>query len=242
MASYNGEKYIKQQMDSIFDQSIQIDELIISDDSSTDKTIEIIKSYNDKRIKLIENQKFSSPIFNLENALKHAKGDYIFLADQDDVWYPDKVKIVLKHLENHNLVVTDCKLIDKDNNTLAPSFFQLINSGQGFFKNLIKNTYLGCCMAFDKSVLNYALPFPKKIAMHDIWIGLNAELFSSVYFCDETLISYRKHENNQTPYTGGKSKNTALYMVKYRMEMIALILKNLIIRKYVFLKFDHFEE
>lgn len=240
--TYNGEKFIKQQLDSILFQLAEKDEIIISDDSSTDRTIEIIKSYNDKRIKLIENQKFSSPIFNLENALKHAKGDYIFLADQDDVWYPDKVKIVLKHLENNNLVVTDCKLIDKDNNTLAPSFFQLINSGQGFFKNLIKNTYLGCCMAFDKSVLNYALPFPKKIAMHDIWIGLNAELFSSVYFCDEILISYRKHENNQTPYTGGKSKNTTLYMVKYRMEMIALILKNLIIRKYVFLKFDHLEE
>lgn len=231
MASYNGEKYIKQQMDSIFDQSIQIDELIISDDSSTDRTIEIIKSYNDKRIKLIENQKFSSPIFNLENALKHAKGDYIFLADQDDIWYPDKVKIVLKHLENHNLIVTDCKLIDKDNTTLAPSFFQLINSGQGFFKNLIKNTYLGCCMAFDRSILNYTLPFPRKIAMHDQWIGLNAELFSSVYFCDDQLVGYRKHENNQTPFTGGISGNSILFKLKYRIEMLFLIIRNLIQQK-----------
>lgn len=226
MASYNGEKYIKQQMDSIFDQSKQIDELIISDDSSTDKTIEIIKSYNDKRIKLIENQKFSSPIFNLENALKHAKGDYIFLADQDDIWYPDKVKIVLKHLENHNLVVTDCKLIDKDNTTLVPSFFQLINSGQGFFKNLIKNTFLGCCMAFDRSILNYTLPFPRNIAMHDQWIGLNAELFSSVYFCDDQLVGYRKHENNQTPFTGGISGNSLLYKLSYRIEMLFFILIN----------------
>lgn len=231
MASYNGEKYIKQQLDSIFDQSIQIDELIISDDSSTDRTIEIIKSYNDKRIKLIENQKFSSPIFNLENALKHAKGDYIFLADQDDVWYPDKVKIVLKHLENHNLVVTDCKLIDKDNNTLTPSFFQLINSGQGFFKNLIKNTFLGCCMAFDRSILDYTLPFPRKIAMHDQWIGLNAELFSSVYFCDDQLVGYRKHENNQTPFTGGISGNSILFKLKYRIEMLFLIIRNLIQQK-----------
>lgn len=231
MASYNGEKYIKQQMDSIFDQSKQIDELIISDDSSTDKTIEIIKSYNDKRIKLIENQKFSSPIFNLENALKHAKGDYIFLADQDDIWYPDKVKIVLKHLENHNLVVTDCKLIDKDNTTLTPSFFQLINSGQGFFKNLIKNTYLGCCMAFDRSILNYTLPFPRKIAMHDQWIGLNAELFSSVYFCDDQLVGYRKHENNQTPFTGGISGNSIRFKLKYRIEMLFLIIRNLIQQK-----------
>lgn len=231
--TYNGEKYIKQQLDSIFEQSVQIDELIISDDSSTDRTIEIIKSYSDKRIKLIENQKFQSPVFNLENALKQAKGDYIFLADQDDIWYPDKVKIVLKHLANYNLVITDCELIDNENVIQAPSFFNIVNAKKGFFKNLYKNSYLGCCMAFDRSLLSYTLPFPKGIAMHDIWIGLNAELSSSIYFCKDALVGYRKHENNKTPFTGGKSKNKILYQLKYRILMLMLILKNFVIKKFL---------
>jgi len=228
LPTYNGEKFIQQQLDSILNQSVAINELIISDDSSTDRTIEIIKSYTDNRITLIENQKFRSPVFNLENALKQAKGDYIFLADQDDIWYPNKVKIVLEHLENHNLVVSDCKLIDKDNTILVGSFYKLINSGQGFFKNFIKNTYLGCCMAFDRSVLDYVLPFPKSIAIHDHWIGLNAELFSSIYFCDEQLVGYRKHENNQTPFTGGVSKNSFIYKLIYRVEMLMAIVLNVI--------------
>lgn len=224
--TYNGEKFIKQQLDSILFQLAEKDEIIISDDSSTDRTIEIIKSYKDERIILLELQKFKSPIFNLENALKHAKGDYIFLADQDDIWYSDKVRVVLKHLENHQLVVTDCNLIDEENHTIESSFFRNINSGEGFLKNMVKNTYLGCCMAFHKSVLKYTLPFPKKIAMHDQWIGLNAGLFSSVYFCDEQLMGYRKHKDNQTPFTGGISGNSILFKLRYRIEMLFLILIN----------------
>lgn len=231
MPTYNGEKYIKQQLDSILEQSISVDEIIISDDSSTDRTIEIIKSYKDKRIKLIENQKFKSPIFNLENALKHAQGDYIFLADQDDIWYPDKVKIVLKHLENHQLVVTDCKLIDQESLTIEPSFFRNMNSGGGFFKNIVKNTYLGCCMSFDKSVLKYTLPFPKKIAMHDQWIGLNARIFSSVYFIEEQLVGYRMHEDNQTLFAGLRSANSIFFKLRYRLEMMFLIIRNVIRQK-----------
>ena len=92
LASYNGEKFIKQQIDSILCQLGKHDEIIISDDSSTDRTVQIIKNYNDPRIKLIEDCKFQSPIFNLENALKQAKGDYIFLSDQDDFWESKNTK------------------------------------------------------------------------------------------------------------------------------------------------------
>lgn len=229
--TYNGEKFIKQQLDSILFQLAEKDEIIISDDSSTDKTIEIIKSYKDKRIKLIEHQTFKSPVYNLENALKNAKGDFIFLADQDDIWYPNKIKVLLKHLKNHRLVISDCKLIDKDNTILAPSFFKIMNSGKGFMKNLIKNTYSGNCMAFHKDILKYILPFPKGIAMHDQWIGLNAELFFSVYFCTEPLVAYRRHEDNRTPFTGGKSKNSMVFKLKYRIVMLVLVLKNVFAKR-----------
>jgi glycosyltransferase involved in cell wall biosynthesis len=230
--TYNGEKFLQQQLDSILCQSVPVDEIIISDDSSTDKTIEIVKSYNLNYIKVLENQKFKSPIFNLENALKNANGDYIFLADQDDLWHPDKVKIVFEYLKNYNLVVTDCNIIDEKDNILKPSFFEIAKSGKGFFKNFRQNTYLGCCMAFDKKLLNHVLPFPKGIAMHDIWIGLNAEFFSSIYFCNISLVSYRRHGSNASPFRG-EFRYSIFYKLKYRIEMLLLIFKNFILKKYI---------
>lgn len=86
MPTYNGEKFIRIQLESILSQLGNDDEIVISDDSSTDKTVEITKSFNDSRIHLLENNTFHSPIYNLENALKNAKGDFIFLSDQDDEW------------------------------------------------------------------------------------------------------------------------------------------------------------
>lgn len=229
--TYNGEKFINQQLDSILIQLAEDDEIVISDDSSTDRTVEIIKAYKDKRIKLIENQTFKSPIYNLENALKYAKGESIFLADQDDIWYADKVQTILRKLKNYQLVISDCNLIDQDNKIIAPSLFEILNSRKGFIKNLIKNTYSGNCMAFNSSLIKHILPFPKRIAMHDQWIGLNADLLSSVYFCDEKLVGYRKHENNQTPFTGGVSKNCISFKMKYRIEMALLIMHNFIFKK-----------
>jgi len=104
MASYNGEKYIRQQIDSILPQLGESDELIISDDSSTDDTISVVKSINDNRIKLIKDQKFKSPVSNFENAIKNATGDFIFLCDQDDIWQPNKVESVLPFLKQYDLV------------------------------------------------------------------------------------------------------------------------------------------
>lgn len=94
MTTYNGEKYISVQLDSILKQLSENDEVIISDDSSTDRTVDVIKNFKDKRIKLYEDNHFHSPIFNFENALEKASGDIIFLSDQDDVWLDNKVKIM----------------------------------------------------------------------------------------------------------------------------------------------------
>ena len=220
--TYNGEKYIKEQLDSILCQLSEIDEVIISDDSSTDNTLEIINNYNDKRIKLFINNHFYSPIFNLENALNHANGDYIFLSDQDDIWMPNKVKITLKALEQFDLSVSDCELIDSKGNIISNSFYLLNQSGNGFIKNLIKNSYLGCCMAFKRDVLRYTLPFPKNIAMHDIWIGLCVELSGKSVFVNEKLIKYRRHENNLSS-AGSISKNNVMYKLKYRLVMLFLL-------------------
>lgn len=228
--TYNGEKYIREQLDSILSQTKSVDEIIISDDSSTDSTIEIIKSYNDSRIRVIENQKFNSPIFNLENALKHSKGDYIFLADQDDLWNNNKVEVMMNHLQKNQLVVSNGQLINNEGDILEDSIFNIYNSKKGFIKNLITNSYMGCCMAFRRDLLNYTLPFPKKIAMHDLWIGLNAELFYSVYFCDNKLLSYRRHGSNLAPLRG-ESSYPLSYKIRYRIEILISLFKNYIQKK-----------
>ena len=228
--TYNGEKYIQEQLVSILVQLSAEDEIIISDDSSTDATLEIIKSLQDSRIKLFENNTFKSPIFNLENALKHASGDVIFLADQDDIWEPEKVKITLNKLQNSDLVVSDCSLIDASGNLVEPSFYALNKTKSGYLNNLIKNGFLGCCIAFNSKIKKSVLPFPKKIAMHDIWIGLTASLVGKVDFIEDKLIRYRRHGDNFS-FTSAKSKFSVTYKLSYRIYFLYHTFKRLILLK-----------
>ena len=197
MPTYNGEKFIRIQLESILSQLGNDDEVVISDDSSTDKTAEIIKSFNDSRIHLLENNSFHSPIYNLENALKNAKGDFIFLSDQDDEWAVDKVSVCMEKLKDCDLLIHDADIVDGNGNQTAESFFKLNHTKSGKFYNLLKNGYLGCCMCFSKKLLNQFLPFPKKLPMHDIYIG-NFAAFNGyrIKFIEDKLIHYRRHGNN----------------------------------------------
>ena len=195
--TYNGEKYIHAQLESILNQLSSEDEVIISDDSSTDNTIQIIKSFNDSRIKLLENNTFHSPIYNLENALKNANGDYIFLSDQDDIWKSDKVSVVMSYLHKSIMVIHDADIIDGDGNLLYSSFYTQNKTRKSRVYNFIKNGYLGCCIAFNRILLEKALPFPKSLPMHDIWLGnVAAFKYKKVIFIPHKLISYRRHKDN----------------------------------------------
>jgi glycosyltransferase involved in cell wall biosynthesis len=229
--TYNGGQFIKEQLDSILNQTRAVDEIIISDDSSTDQTVEIILSFADPRIKLFKKQQFSSPIFNLEFALKQASGDYIFLADQDDVWMPDKVEILAKELTTSKLVISDGVVINQQGKEIASSIFEIFNSRQGFCKNLLKNAYMGCCMAFHKDLLPIVLPFPKKIAMHDLWIGLNAELFTKPVFCPAKLVKYRRHDFNKTPLDAKTNTNSLFYKISFRITILLLLIARFTDRK-----------
>jgi glycosyltransferase involved in cell wall biosynthesis len=217
MATYNGERFIYKQIHSILKQLNKDDEIIVSDDSSTDKTLEIILSFNDPRIKIFQDQKFRSPIFNFENALKYSKGNIIFLSDQDDIWADTKVKTTLQYLNNYDSVVSDCNIIDDNGLETHSSFYELNGSKSGLINNYIKNSYLGCCMAFKRSILDASLPFPKNIAMHDIWIGIISELLGNPIFIADKLISHRRHSLNFSP-TSGTSSFSAFYKIKYRAQ------------------------
>ena len=107
MATFNGEKYIKEQIQSILNQLSLDDEVIISDDGSSDKTLEVINHINDKRIKVFTNTHKHGFTHNFENALNHANGEYIFLSDQDDIWAEEKVNKVMESLIYNDLVIHD---------------------------------------------------------------------------------------------------------------------------------------
>lgn len=197
IATYNGERFIKEQLISILSQITKEDEVIISDDGSSDKTIEIINALNDPRIQVIPNTTSRhGTIGNFENALNHAHGEFIFLADQDDVWFPNKYKVMLETLKITVLVHCNSKITDGNLNITNDSFYSLYHNGRGILKNIKKSTYFGSHMAFHSSLLKYALPFPKTNEIgHDLWLGLVAEIIGNTLFIEEPLMLYRRHES-----------------------------------------------
>ncbi len=227
MATYNGEKYIKEQVDSILKQLDTDDELIISDDGSSDQTCSEINKINDKRIKLIYNKGRHGFTHNFENALKHAKGDIIFLSDQDDIWMENKVKITTEKLRNCDCVISDCVTVDDDMNVLQKSRFKEFNIKNGFFRHLIKSRYLGCCMAFKKEVLDASLPFPKndKLVEHDIWLAAVALMYFKTELLYEPMILYRRHQNNVSDggFDKGYSLSNKVFRRLYRLEKLISI-------------------
>ena len=228
IATYNGERYIRQQIESIVCQLNVDDEIIVSDDGSTDGTLDIVKGIGDKRIKIIEGPGRKSPILNFECALKASKGDFIFLSDQDDVWKPDKVEICMKWLKTYHCVVSDAEVTDNRLKPLYPSLYDIMQVRQGRIYNTIwKNGYTGCCMAFRRIVLEASLPFPKNIPMHDIWIGNVAAYKYNVIFIPDRLIHFRRHENNIS-CNGKGSKFTIWQQMKFRLNIIKNIIRLLL--------------
>jgi len=225
IATYNGEKYIKEQLNSILGQLSENDEIIISDDGSFDRTLDIIKSIDDMRIKVLENQSFKSSIFNFENALNHSIGDIIVLSDQDDIWKENKIEVITKFMKFNDLVISDAEIIDEKGNVIQNSFYSLNNSKNGFVNNLWKNSYLGCTMAFNSKILKKALPFPKDTPMHDWWIGLIGAMYGKTSLIDEKLVSYRRHSENVST-TSQKSRYNFARKIIFRYVM----LKNLVFR------------
>ncbi len=228
IASFNGGKYIKKQLESIIPQLNDSDEIIISDDGSIDDTILIINSIQDKRIKLIFNTGKHGYTSNFENALRYASNDYIFLCDQDDIWTDNKVEICLKKLEKSDFIVHDAIIVNASENILKDSFFNYRNVYSSFCGNLFKFGYLGCCFAFHKRILDKALPFPKnhKLCTHDNWLFLIGKLYYSSDIIPDKLILYRRHQNNVS--SGGDQSHTSFrFKLTYRFYLVY----NLLLRR-----------
>lgn len=232
VASYNGEKYIKEQMDSILRNLGRQDEVIVSDDGSFDRTLAILKEYQNGSVpvKIVKGPGRGIKQ-NINTALKHCRGQYIFLADQDDVWMDDKVEKVMEYLGKGGcrLVCHDAQVMNGDLTKIRmESFFSYRGSKAGFWNNLLKNRYMGCCMAFDRKLLSYALPIPEEIEMHDQWIGMISDMKGGKnLFIKERLLLYRRHDANVSDFSHG----SVPAMIRKRLVLLHALGRRVLLQK-----------
>ena len=173
---------------------------------------------------------------NFENALVYAKGDIIFLSDQDDVWLPDKVEVIRRYLADCDLVVSDAYVTDADLNIIHDTRFY---DGCGQTRNIWKafistHPYQGSCMAFRRNVLLKALPFPQGVRSHDTWLGFIGAFYFKVRLIPEKLIYYRRHESTVSA-TGEKSPYSLSVRIKSRLRYFRLLITRMNYRN-IFIK------
>ncbi|MFA3799335.1 glycosyltransferase family 2 protein [Leptotrichia hongkongensis] len=205
MATYNGEKYLVEQLDSIINQTYRNWNLLIRDDNSTDKTLEIIQNYHkkDKRIKILKDNKGNLGIVrNFEELLKSSESEFIMFSDQDDIWVKNKLDMYLKMIEKIKnkgfMIHSDAILFDKNKSNILKDTFiskKAINRG---LENVFFNYFVqGATILISKEIKNFILPFPKEVYLHDRYIHLISELFFERIFVNKALIYYRQHGDNQ---------------------------------------------
>lgn len=230
MTTFNGERYLSEQIESVLSQLAVDDELIIADDCSNDGTLALVKAWPDDRIRLLLGEQQLGVVANFERALAVAQGDIVFLCDQDDVWLPNKRRVFVEALRTVDLAVSDCCVTDEELKIRTASFFALRGSRPGILRNLWRNSYLGCCMAFRRELLRRGLPFPAEIPMHDTWLGLIANATGCVRFIPESTLLYRRHGGNLSP-TGERSSFSRWTQLRHRIRFgFALLARLLVLR------------
>ena len=210
LATYNGEKYLREQIESILNQTYPNIRIIISDDCSKDTTTQILKEYQqkDNRIELYIQPENLGVVKNIEFLLQKVENPYYMLADQDDVWLPEKAEKALEKLkqEKVDFVFGDLEVVDQELKTIYPSFgdFMLLNRKIQKYINSEKLNYLyncvtGCTVLAKKETISKILPLPNKskYLIHDHWMGIMASLNGKVAYVPEKYIKYRQHGNNQ---------------------------------------------
>ncbi len=203
MCTYNGEKYLKDQLDSIIKQTYKSIEIIICDDGSTDDTIDIIKEYSKKHtyIKLFQNEVNLGFVKNFEKSISLCHGDYIALADQDDIWKEKKLEQFILNINDNLLIYSDAIIMDGDG-TISNK--ELIRPKGNLVKGkcnkafLFTNCVSGNTLMFKKELLKYILPIPETITYHDIWIAFVASSYGTITYTEEALTYYRRYSEQIT--------------------------------------------
>jgi glycosyltransferase involved in cell wall biosynthesis len=212
MATFNGALFVEEQISSILCQLNSNDELIIVDDCSVDNTVEIINSFNDNRIVLIENNINLGVNKSFSKSILLSTGDYIFLSDQDDIWIEGRINMMIKHLVDSkvDLLTSNFKWIDQFGNYTYVKFDGVSSfNSNNYFNNILdifigKTNYFGCAMLFTKSLSRYIAPFPKFIESHDLWIAKAGNLYHSQVHYDDITFYKRIHKTNVTSTTSNR--------------------------------------
>jgi glycosyltransferase involved in cell wall biosynthesis len=222
MATFNGARYLQEQLESILGQTIVPREIVISDDGSEDCTIPIIESYQSRNshIKFFINPHKRGFIKNFENALLHCSGDYIALADQDDIWESCKLEVLMNNIGSQLLIHSDAVVIDTGGTVLYRSWTSFYHKriDQDFIDYLCKkNTVTGCTSLFKKELVPLIVPFPDEVLFHDWWLALVAFRNGGIAYVDKPLVRYRLHSGNAigASMTNLTSYQEAVFNVSY---------------------------
>lgn len=212
MATYNGARYIEQQIESILAQSNQDWQLIIRDDGSDDNTVSVIEDYVAKyrgKVKLIQDDDSQlGATLNFGHLLEHTDTEYIMFSDQDDVWLPNKVELTLNTFKEAEkiypdmplLVHTDLRVVDSDLNTIADSMWSyqklFPDIGNNLNRIIAKNVVTGSTMMINRKAKEVSIPIPREAIMHDWWIAINVAKYGKIVYVSTPSTLYRQHSKN----------------------------------------------
>ncbi|MDH5444328.1 MAG: glycosyltransferase family 2 protein [Gammaproteobacteria bacterium] len=208
LPTYNGEAFLENQLDSIFEQSFKDFEIIVSDDGSSDSTTEIINTWkNRKNFRYSINQKNIGFIQNFCQAAKRAEGKYIVPCDQDDVWLPHKLQILIDSINDHLLIYSNSRLIDEQEQPLGKSLKESLKvnfiSGNNHRAFYYANCVAAHTMMFHRDLLQYIDTLPETV-FHDHWLAYVASRLGSIKALDDELVLYRRHGSSVTTTTKKK--------------------------------------
>ncbi len=223
LATYNGETYLKEQLDSILNQTYSNFRILISDDNSEDSTKNIIEEYakKDNRIKFFFQERNLGVIANFEFLLKKVEAEFYMFSDQDDIWKENKIELSMKKIleENCDLVYTNLEVVDKDLNITYDSYWKLkgleekVKKYNNFESLYLNNFITGCTMLSKSKFISEILPLPKesKYVLHDYWTALIVSQRGKISYIEEPLIKYRQHKKNSV---GSKKKTDSMNSLK----------------------------
>jgi glycosyltransferase involved in cell wall biosynthesis len=222
LASYQGERFIGEQIDSILPQLAPEDEIVVSDDASTDATLSVVRERQsrDARIRILSNGTRLGYVANFQRAIEDCRGDHVYFSDQDDLWLPEKTKRMDEALASHACVASDATVVNESLETLYQSFFEWRGAEDFSYRSiLMKPSIIGATLACQRSYLLELLPLPKGVP-HDFWLTLNACWDHYLGIIPMPLILYRRHASVASE-TGRRSKRPLRAVLAERARILA---------------------
>lgn len=232
IASYNGDKFLREQLDSIYNQTYKNLEVVVTDDCSSDKTVEILKEYHEMHgLRYYVNNKNLGLIKNFEKAMSLCKGKYIALADQDDIWKPEKIETLINEIGDYTLAYSHAIEVIDDKGVVVHRFKDthlILKFGTGKpIRRLISfNWIVSHQILFKRELMELALPIPSSQHYHDAWLAVVAAKMNGVKFVNKDLMNYRQHQSSLTYSNPTRVNSLATRLRKFIFDPQRKVLKH----------------